>query len=154
MISGIMAFKDFDDPNQLQLLSAAYFPGGFITDNAMINHLRETHRKNVYRTDVDADGNILAAVNANVKVFGAFVCVYGTYEVNSQTSGAAKFLSLGDSGDDYIPKWAAVRTLSSESGKMFMFTLDTSGRFIASNKSGTDITKDLTLTFRFDFVRT
>lgn len=154
MICGYMFLKDFDNPLGFKLVNTAYFPGGFITDNAMINHLQETRRKNVYRTDADSDGNILAVVNANVKVFGAFVCVYGTYEVNSQTSGAAKFFSLGDSGDDYVPKWAAVRTLSSESGKMFMFTLDTSGRFIASNKSGTNVTQSITMTFRFDFIRT
>lgn len=154
MICGDMSLKDFDNPLGFKLVNTAYFPGGFITDNAMINHLQETQRKNVYRTDADSDGNILAAVNANVKVFGAFVCVYGTYGVNSQASGAAKFFSLGDSSDDYIPKWAAVRTLSSESGKMFMFTFDTSGRFIASNKSGTNVTQNITMTFRFDFIRT
>lgn len=150
MISGIMAFKDFDGPNHLQLLSAAYFPGGFITDNAKINLLQETHRKTIYRTDEEES----AKVNITAKVFGVFVCIYGTYEVNAQKSGEAKFYSIGESGDDYIPKWAAVRTVSSESGKMFMFTIDSNGRFIVSNKSGVNITDSVTMTFRFDFIRT
>lgn len=154
MIAGIMALHDFDVSPSLKFANTAYFPGGFITSNAQINALQETHRKSVYKTVLDEDGNIAASVDSVIKVFGAFVCIYGTYKVNSQSSGEAKYFQLGDSGDDYIPKWAAVRTVSSESGKMFMFTLDSSGRFIASNKSGSNITSSISMTFRLDFIRT
>lgn len=154
MIAGIMALHDFDVSPSLKFANTIYFPGGFITSNAQINALQETHRKSVYKTVLNEDDEITASVNSVIKVFGVFVCIYGTYQVNSQRAGEAKYFQLGDSGDDYIPKWAAVRTVSSESGKMFMFTLDSSGRFIASNKSGSNITSSISMTFRFDFIRT
>lgn len=126
-----------------------YFPNGAVIDGAYIENLVVTEKLKANIT------NGTEWVNFSYVVSGVFITVYGTYHVYEHDAGTRKTISVGISGEVYIPKRASVRTVSGYGKMTFVFTLTTDGRLVVKNCSEINYSSDAKdgIDFRFDFFR-
>lgn len=132
--------------------NTAYFPKGAVIDGAVVENLTQTF------TESKRAGDSLLSrdwIDLEIKTSGAFICVYGTYHTYEQKAGETKEISIGSKGSPYIPTYAPVRTVGALGKRIFIFRIDTNGKFTARNSSEQHYSSESAagIKFRFDFFR-
>lgn len=139
------------NPDKFKMKDTPYFPNGAMIEDAYISSLLQTF--------INPSENITNGsewVQLRIRISGAFVCVYGTYNAYSQEAWKTKEITIGGENDLYIPTYANVRTVAYSGKNTFIFTITTDGRFLARNESENNLNSAsgaISIGFRFDFFR-
>jgi hypothetical protein len=157
--AGVFGEDSSDEPSSIPNLGTeserkniAYFPNGAGINGAVIENLVQTF------TESKRAGDSLLSrdwIDLEIKVSGAFICVYGAYHTYEQKAGETKEIIIGNKKSPYIPTCAPVRAVGALGKRIFVFRIDTNGKFTARNSSEQDYNSESAaeIKFRFDFFR-
>lgn len=137
---------------KFKVMDTPYFPNGAMIKDAYIDTLHTTYRNRENVMEAGQGNNAINYINYAVRKSGAFVTVYGSYNVYIHVEGGMRYFVIDDEGLEFLPKYYPVRTMGYSYGRLFMFQLKTDGELRVMNLGrDIEISESRNIGFRFDY---